>query len=156
IPPSPCGNGAVDPGEACDLGSANGTPGVCCSTACSLLPAGQECRPAADACDVPETCNGRTTCPAGARRNVGDVCDDGDPETGISSCNAAQACTGVSTMVTLQPSIPVPPNKGARRVKIPLTMQLPEAGAERAAVQAQGLVSCLDLPPDLRPAQCGP
>jgi hypothetical protein len=156
IPPNPCGNGTVDAGEQCDLGAAtNGAPGVCCSAACTLLPAGQECRPAADACDLAETCSGSTAdCPADSRRNVGDVCDDGDPETGISSCNAAQQCTGVSTMVTLEPTIPVPARKNAKRVRIPLTMQLAEPGSQRAAVQAQGLVSCLDLPADLRPAQC--
>src|SRR5262245_11268810 len=36
-PPSPCGNGTVDPGEQCDDGAANGTPGDPCSAQCESL-----------------------------------------------------------------------------------------------------------------------
>jgi cysteine-rich repeat protein len=157
LPPSLCGNGAVDPGEQCDLGAAvNGTPGVCCTATCAFRAAGQECRPAADPCDIAETCGGNgAACPADARRNVGDVCDDGDPTTGISSCNSSGACTGVATMVTLQPETPVPPNQSPKRVRIPLTLAVPDTKGKRATALAQGLVNCIDLPPSFRPAQCG-
>ena len=158
VPPSLCGNGTVDPGEQCDLGAAaNGTPGVCCTDTCTFRPAGQECRPAADPCDIAETCSGSgTACPGDARKSVGDVCDDGDPETGISSCNATQACTGVATMVTLLPETPVPPNQRPKRVRIPLTVAVPGTkGKKRATALARGLVNCMDLPPALRPQQCG-
>jgi hypothetical protein len=158
LPPSLCGNGAVDPGEQCDLGAAvNGTPGACCAATCTFSPTGQVCRPAADPCDVAETCSGSgAACPGDARKNVGDVCDDGDPETGISSCNSSGACTGVATMVTLEPETPVPPNQSPKRVRIPLTVAVPDTkGKSRATARAQGLVNCIDLPPAFRPAQCG-
>jgi cysteine-rich repeat protein len=32
-----CGNGVIDPGEQCDDGSANGTPGDDCSATCQCL-----------------------------------------------------------------------------------------------------------------------
>ena len=157
LPPSLCGNGAVDPGEQCDLGAAlNGTPGVCCTGTCAFRSAGEECRPAADPCDIAETCGGSgAACPADARKNVGDVCDDGDPATGISSCNSSGACTGVATMVTLQPETPVPPNESPKQVRIPLTLAVPDTKGKRATALAQGLVNCIDLPPSFRPAQCG-
>jgi Disintegrin len=139
------------------LGATNGTPGVCCSATCTFRPATQECRPAADACDIAETCSGvSAACPADARKNVGDVCDDGDPGTGISSCNDAQVCTGVSTMVTLQPETPVPPTQSPKRVRIPMTFEMPDTGGpNKATATAQGLVDCLEVPPALRPPQCG-
>ena len=33
-----CGNGVVDPGEQCDDGSANGTPGDTCTATCQCMP----------------------------------------------------------------------------------------------------------------------
>jgi cysteine-rich repeat protein len=36
-PPPPCGNGVVDPGEQCDDGVNNGTPGDQCNTSCELV-----------------------------------------------------------------------------------------------------------------------
>lgn len=33
-----CGNGVIDPGEQCDDGSANGTPGDDCSATCQCIP----------------------------------------------------------------------------------------------------------------------
>jgi len=129
IPPSSCGNGTVEAGEACDLGAAvNGTPGVCCTATCTFRPASEECRPAAGPCDIAETCSGSgATCPADAAKAVEDVCDDGDPETGISSCNEAHECTGVSTIVTLPPEVRVPA-RSRRRVRIPLRVAVPGAG----------------------------
>ncbi|HEY3353694.1 MAG TPA: LamG-like jellyroll fold domain-containing protein [Polyangia bacterium] len=55
-----CGNGTVEPGEACD--------DVCCSTTCTgFAAAGTVCRPAAGLCDVAETCTGTSAaCPADA------------------------------------------------------------------------------------------
>src|SRR5262245_62852938 len=87
--------------------------------------------------------------------NVGDVYDDEDPATGISSCNASGACTGVATMVTLQPETPVPPNQSPKRVRIPLTLAVPGTKGKRATARAQGLVKCSDVPPAFRPPQCG-
>jgi cysteine-rich repeat protein len=36
-PPSPCGNGTLDPGEQCDDGASNGTPGDPCNAKCESL-----------------------------------------------------------------------------------------------------------------------
>ncbi len=62
---SACGDGIVEPGEQCDLGTAqNGTPGSCCTSTCTLVPSGTVCRPAAGVCDQAETCDGtQPTCP---------------------------------------------------------------------------------------------
>jgi hypothetical protein len=62
-----CGDAILDDllGETCDLGPLNGTPGTCCTAGCQLEPAATVCRPAADDCDVEETCTGvDATCPA--------------------------------------------------------------------------------------------
>lgn len=32
-----CGDGEIDPTEACDAGAANGTPASCCTTACTAV-----------------------------------------------------------------------------------------------------------------------
>ena len=36
---NPCGNGVVEPGEQCDLGSGNGAPGSCCLGSCTFAAA---------------------------------------------------------------------------------------------------------------------
>jgi hypothetical protein len=113
-----CGNGRVDPGEACD-----GDP--CCTTACALTPAGAVCRAAAGPCDLPETCTGSSaacppdtkgtqvcrpaagacdvaercdgaadTCPPDGARPAGTVCDDGDPCTRSDVCDGSGLCGG--------------------------------------------------------------
>ena len=88
-----CGDGMVDSSEACDRGSANGSPGSCCNSDCQLVPAGTTCRPSAGACDVAETCTGESaTCPADGFASATTVCR---PSTG--GCDAAGVCTGQST-----------------------------------------------------------
>ncbi|MCW5890458.1 MAG: DUF4215 domain-containing protein [bacterium] len=81
-----CGDGILDPLlEECDDG--NDLPGDCCSPLCRLVAKGTECRPATDACDVAEVCDGQSGfCPADVRlpdRDADGVCDAFDhcPET---------------------------------------------------------------------------
>src|SRR6059058_5136888 len=64
--PGTCGNGTVEGGEQCDLGSAlNGAAGSCCKNNCTFASSTNTCRAAAGECDLPETCTGSSaTCPA--------------------------------------------------------------------------------------------
>ena len=89
---SKCGDAVLDAGEVCDLGSANGTQGVCCDFDCSLRGSGEVCRDATDLCDHAETCNGSsTTCPADTAAPVGTLCRGaGDV------CDVAETCDGTS------------------------------------------------------------
>jgi uncharacterized delta-60 repeat protein len=58
---SDCGDGFLDAGEACDGGAGPS----CCSDSCTIEPQGTVCRPAVDACDIAEICDGVAgTCPA--------------------------------------------------------------------------------------------
>ena len=58
-----CGNGLHGSSEACDDG--NTDDGDCCSSACDMAePTTTVCRPAADACDIVETCRSDGICPS--------------------------------------------------------------------------------------------
>jgi hypothetical protein len=71
-----CGNGTVDGGEECDLGSQNGRGDVCCDDACQFVQR-RLCRPAVDDCDKPEACDGAApTCPDDQRKTFGSACTD--------------------------------------------------------------------------------
>jgi hypothetical protein len=70
-----CGNGILDAGEECD---SSVTGSGCCYSDCHLKPAGAICRPAANACDVPETCDGvAATCPPDGIPDACDPCTGG-------------------------------------------------------------------------------
>jgi cysteine-rich repeat protein len=79
----PCGNGALDGGEACDDGGSES--GDCCSPTCEFEAAGSPC-PDDDMCNGDETCDGAGTCEAGTPPDCDDesVCtaDFCDPATG--------------------------------------------------------------------------
>ena len=80
-----CGNGQIDPGEACD-------GGPCCTGGCQFAGAGAVCRPATGLCDVAETCTGSSaTCPADVLAASGTLCR---PAAGV--CDVAETCTGSS------------------------------------------------------------
>jgi len=112
---SRCGNGIVDPGEACDDG--NQLNGDCCSSTCQLDSAGQPCTPdpsvcTDDVCDgagvcthpfntdpcddgfdctVGDTCSGGT-CISGSNAAAGTPCNDDDDLCTIDSCDANGVC----------------------------------------------------------------
>ncbi|XP_005080237.1 disintegrin and metalloproteinase domain-containing protein 15 isoform X5 [Mesocricetus auratus] len=97
-PVSPlCGNMFVDPGEQCDCGFPDectdpccdyvtcrlrpgaqcASDGPCCQN-CKLHPAGQQCRPRRDDCDLPEFCPGDSSqCPPDLRLGDGEPCASG-------------------------------------------------------------------------------
>src|SRR5205814_7874771 len=88
-----CGNGTVEGSEQCDEGANNGTSGSCCNIDCAFTAAGTECRAAADACDVAETCTGSSSsCPADGLAASGAVC-----RAAVNECDLAETCTGTST-----------------------------------------------------------
>jgi len=64
---SMCGNGQVDSGEQCDLGSGNGF-GACCDTACRLEPEEMPCQ------DDELFCTGDGRCRSGVCTSLGDPC----------------------------------------------------------------------------------
>ncbi len=57
----PCGNGAVDVGEQCDDGAANGAAGSCCTVGCQALPAGTACEDEGELCTA-DRCDGTGAC----------------------------------------------------------------------------------------------
>jgi cysteine-rich repeat protein len=99
---APCGDGVLDPGEACDDG--NVEDGDCCAADCSAV--------AADgvACDDGETCTASDQCTAGSCGGTpvadGTGCDDGSLCT-AESCIAG-ACVAVAAPASgcRQPTVP--------------------------------------------------
>src|SRR5437763_1786579 len=88
--PGTCGNGTVETGEDCDLGSAlNGAAGSCCKNNCTFASSTNTCRAAAGECDLPETCTGSSaTCPAdGPRKASGTACTDDGNACTLDQCN---------------------------------------------------------------------
>ncbi|MBI3248435.1 MAG: SBBP repeat-containing protein [Deltaproteobacteria bacterium] len=87
-----CGDSALGVGETCDEGAANGMPGSCCSSECTLVTEGTVCREGIGLCDADETCNGISgTCPADVLATAGTVC-----RPGVDACDAAETCSGAS------------------------------------------------------------
>jgi cysteine-rich repeat protein len=82
-----CGNGVLEPGEACDDG--NTTGGDCCSAACDLEAAGSACDDE-DACTENDTCNGSGDCAGSAR-----VCDDAELCTD-DDCDSVSGCVFIA------------------------------------------------------------
>jgi cysteine-rich repeat protein len=84
----PCGDGILDPGEACDDGNTAG--GDCCSATCTAEPDG-------GSCDDGEICTGGDQCAAGVCAGSpvvdGTPCDDGS-ECTADGCQAG-SCVGV-------------------------------------------------------------
>lgn len=102
--PSVCGDGMLHSGEACDAGVANGTAASCCTAVCTLRLSSYACRPAENACDATDYCDGASAaCPADAKSPFGTACPaDDDPCTNdgcdgsgicVSAFEPAAACT---------------------------------------------------------------
>jgi len=86
---SPCGDGVVDPGEACD--DANfGRNGDCCVLGCTLAPAGRACTSDGNPC-TSDLCDAAATCTHPAA-SAGTVC-----RPAVGACDVAESCDGVSS-----------------------------------------------------------
>ncbi len=79
-----CGNGIVEPGEACDDGNTAG--GDCCGTTCQPAPAGSSCNDG-NACTVGETCNAAGVC------------------GGFTSCRTSSTCNICGSTCALQAGV---------------------------------------------------
>ena len=86
--PATCGDGVVDPGEACDRGL---TGGACCTEFCTLLPAGTTCASQLDACTSSAQCDGADTC-VHTPQPAGTLC-----RLAENACDTAEVCDGAST-----------------------------------------------------------
>jgi hypothetical protein len=87
-----CGNGTIDGsvGEACDLGSANGVFGSCCTSQCQFASSSTVCRNSAGVCDPAENCTGSSaTCPADAKSTA--VC-----RAAAGDCDVTESCDGIN------------------------------------------------------------
>jgi MYXO-CTERM domain-containing protein len=113
-----CGDGVVDPGEACDDG--NGSNGDCCSNSCQAISGacsdGNGCTqtdtcqsgscvgsnpttcPASDQCHVAGTCDTGTGICSNPRKTDGASCDDGNPCTTLDACSLG-VCAAVGFVV---------------------------------------------------------
>jgi len=80
-----CGNGSIDPDEACDDGSDNGTSFSCCTASCEFVPDG-EASCDGNECTRPDTCTAGVCTPGGcADGGVCTVCGGSCVDSG-SSC----------------------------------------------------------------------
>ena len=90
-----CGDSAIGVGETCDEGANNGQPGSCCSSVCTLLTVGTECRAGNGECDAAEVCNGVSgVCPADGFASPGTACGGSD-----AACDALDTCNGSGSCI---------------------------------------------------------
>ena len=90
--PDVCGDGSPTGSESCDLGSANGQLGSCCTSSCTFASAATTCRDSGGACDIAETCSGNSaTCPADLLATSGMTCRASNGQ-----CDIAETCDGTS------------------------------------------------------------
>uniref|UniRef100_A0A1I8I6Q4 GPS domain-containing protein n=1 Tax=Macrostomum lignano TaxID=282301 RepID=A0A1I8I6Q4_9PLAT len=96
--PSRCGNGLVEPGEACDCGGEHGCEGnPCCVAATCQLAHNATCATAGGECDLSEHCDGvADSCPADVWQLDGTACDGGENFCRQGRCPSADsACRTV-------------------------------------------------------------
>jgi len=130
---SVCGNGRVEPGEACDDGAANGTDG-CCSAGCVLIDT-----------DGDGVCDAHDNCPSvpnpdqadGDHDGVGRACDPDEPQptttttSTVTSTTVPSGCGGDAVLCTCERRDSIAACAGAR---LPTALrQVIEVGCKRLA-----------------------
>jgi hypothetical protein len=87
----PCGNGVLDPGEACDDGDRGSLD--CCGRACAYDPAGAVCAADTDPCNL-ERCDGAGTC-GHVNAPLGTPCAADVDLCTLDRCDGADVCEHV-------------------------------------------------------------
>ncbi len=77
-----CGDGELDATEGCDAGAANGTPGSCCTTACTVVADGTACSDGS-ICTEGDQCQAGACVPGAAVAPPGEVPNDTFAPDGI-------------------------------------------------------------------------
>lgn len=142
-----CGDGIVDEGEECDLGTARNGLGEngesCCSSACLLQPTSFRCRFRDSVCQKDRTCAGsQAECPAGFPSDADDqICSAPGAET-VNGCTLFRChegqCAEPICAVTVEP---VP---AAKEERLPRAFTVTCRNDGRAEVGACGAVGYLD------------
>lgn len=123
--PAVCGNGVLEPGEACDDGNLAG--GDCCAPDCTPEAAGSPCTDDGDVC-TDDVCTAAGACLHSPNMAP---CDDGDACTTGDTC-AGGACIG-GTPVTCAPCLSCDPHAGCG----PPTCRLPDRPGRARLVRTE-------------------
>ena len=137
---SACGNNAIDVGEDCDDGLANGSANSCCSASCDYEASTKVCRAAANACDVAEQCSGTTAaCPINGFVANDSDCDDGDACTDEDTCQAGVCTAGADVCEPdAGPDAEVDDDSGVEEQEPEPDSGTPDAGADSGVTGGSG------------------
>ncbi|MBI3783593.1 MAG: hypothetical protein HY270_09340 [Deltaproteobacteria bacterium] len=119
---STCGDGIIDPGEQCDLGTTqNGTTTTCCTSTCQFRSSGEVCRDSGGLCDLAETCTGSSAdCPADLFQPATTACGNHDD----TECTHPDTCDGFGACVANHEAAHTPCYGPATNAPAPVPVEL--------------------------------